>query len=487
MTVPEASSSPAAEHPPATGVAGWWSRRTLRTRLLAVGVAGVAAALLVGWVILYAALSAALDRTLTAESRASAAQVATYVEDGRIPDPLPVSGALIVQVLDDRQRVVAASVSADRLTPVLTSEELAAALGGAEVTVPGSRTGRVDPMRVVALGAGPGDRRVAVVAGMPTTEFDASRRTVGLVILVFYPLFLTALAFVAWRVMGAVLRPVEALRQGAERIGSSDRLGQGAVNRLGPSARPDERLPVPPSGDEVSALATTLNAMLDRLAAARTRQRAFLADAAHELRSPLANLRTQLEVAAMTDDALAPDDLLEDVTRMSALVEDLLTLARADDAPRHPPAPVDVADLAREVAEAAQPTTGHGPPVTVAVEQGQYVVTAVAADLRRALANLVDNARRHAASGVEIAVGRHGDTVRVTVTDDGHGIAEADRERVFERFTRLDDGRSRDSGGSGLGLAICRELLARNEARVHLEDAAPGVRAVVTVRAAGHR
>lgn len=466
----------------------WWQRRTLRSRLLAVGVAGVAGALLVGWLLLYAVLSAALDRAIATEVRASAAQVAAFVEDDRVPDPLPVGGALVVQVVDGQRRVVAASVSADRLTPLLTAAELDQALAGAQIAVPGSRAGVPGSLRVVALAAGPPGARMAVVAGSPTAELDSSRAILRTVFLVFYPVFLVGLAMIAWGVIGSVLRPVEQLRLGAERIG-----GDGSA---------DERLPVPPSGDEVSALASTLNAMLDRLARARSRQRAFVADAAHELRSPLATLHTQLEVAARVGvpDGLA-QDLLADVQRMGALVEDLLTLARADDAPPVRAVPVDLAALARDLAGSR---SGARVPVRVQVAAGvtsdptvtgdpavtgdpgvtcdpAAVVRAVESDVRRAVGNLLDNAVRHAATAVTLEVEATAEAVTLAVVDDGHGIPPADRERVFERFTRLDPGRARDSGGSGLGLAICRELLARNGATVRLMDAHPGIRAVVAV------
>ncbi|MEI2766882.1 MAG: ATP-binding protein [Dermatophilaceae bacterium] len=454
----------------------WWQRRTLRSRLLAVGVAGVAGALLVGWLLLYAVLSAALDRAIATEVRASAAQVAAFVEDDRVPDPLPVGGALVVQVVDGQRRVVAASVSADRLTPLLTAAELDQALAGAQIAVPGSRAGVPGSLRVVALAAGPPGARMAVVAGSPTAELDSSRAILRTVFLVFYPVFLVGLAMIAWGVIGSVLRPVEQLRLGAERIG-----GAGSA---------DERLPVPPSGDEVSALASTLNAMLDRLAQARSRQRAFVADAAHELRSPLATLHTQLEVAARVGvpDGLA-QDLLADVQRMGALVEDLLTLARADDAPPVRAVPVDLAALARDLAGSR---SGARVPVRVQVAAAvtgdpgvtgdpAAVVRAVESDVRRAVGNLLDNAVRHAATAVTLEVEATAEAVTLAVVDDGHGIPPADRERVFERFTRLDPGRARDSGGSGLGLAICRELLARNGATVRLLDAHPGIRAVVAV------
>ena len=158
----------------------------------------------------------------------------------------------------------------------------------------------------------------------------------------------------------------------------------------------DERLPVPEAADEIRALALTLNTMLDRLAAGRERQRSFVADAAHELRSPLTSMRTQLEVAQhLGEGGALTEDLLTDLARLSALVEDLLLLARADADQRLPAVPesIDVAGLLSEVAGADRRPTGV--PVTV-VRGPPGLVYADREELRRALANLVDNAVRHA-------------------------------------------------------------------------------------------
>jgi len=242
---------------------------------------------------------------------------------------------------------------------------------------------------------------------------------------------------------------------------------------------------VPPTRDEVAALATTLNGMLDRLAGAQAKQQAFVADAAHELRSPLASMRTQLEVAArLGDGGDLPAGVLPEVERLSALVEDLLVLARAgDDTSTRPAEDIDALDLlehvARRYAAARVPVC-----VDVPAHRPGYVPPAVRAprgEAVRAVGNLVDNAVRHAATGVSLAARTRGALVELTVTDDGHGIPEQERERVFDRFARLDEARDRDSGGSGLGLAITRELVRRSGGTVRLEDAAPGVRAVVSL------
>ena len=201
------------------------------------------------------------------------------------------------------------------------------------------------------------------------------------------------------------------------------------------------------------------------------RQRAFVADAAHELRSPLASLRTQLDVAIATGDPADTADLLAEVERLTRLVDDLLLLARVDDAAPPPRELLDLAELATGVADryAAQPI-----PVSVrAVPTPQ--IWADPRAVQRVLANVLDNAVRHARSTVGLIVRPADDGgALVVVSDDGPGIPAAERERVFERFARLQDARDRDSGGTGLGLAIVRELIGAQGGRVRLLDAVGG-------------
>jgi signal transduction histidine kinase len=449
------------------------ARLGLRSRLMAVGLVGVAGALVLGGVLLYAAVAVSLDRATVAEARSSAQDVATLVEQGRLPDPVPVSGALVVQVLDGRNRVVAGSATADRLTAVVTRAEAARLAAGSSFVVPGNRAGLAGELRLAGREAGPASDRVLVVAGVPTADLQTSQRALRTLLLVFFPLFLLLLAVIAWWVIGRTLQPVEELRRGAARIGES--------------GEATERLPVPPTRDEISALATTLNDMLGRLASASAKQRAFVADAAHELRSPLATMRTQLEVAQRVEEGGSlPGELLPEVERLAALVEDLLVLARSgSEAGARPRAPVRLAEVVRAVAgryAAARVTVVVAPPSGVGDEE--LVVEVDRADVERALGNLVDNAVRHARTRVTLGWQRRGE-VRAWVVDDGNGVPAHERERVFDRFARLDEARDRDSGGSGLGLSITRELLGRNGARVWLEDAQPGVRAVVAFSRTG--
>ncbi len=237
---------------------------------------------------------------------------------------------------------------------------------------------------------------------------------------------------------------------------------------------------MPDSHDEVGRLAITLNDMLQRLDTARARQRAFVADAAHELRSPLTNMRTELEVAQrLPDDTDWPaltDDLLADVQRLSRLVDDLLLLARSDDGGGRPISrrleQIDLGQLVGEVA-ARYPGVRHEDAT------GPLPLVADPDALARVVANLLDNACRHRRSTVTVRTAKSEFDLLVVVTDDGPGIPVGDRERVFDRFTRLDDGRARDAGGSGLGLAIVQELVRRHGGSVTLGDANPGLRVEV--------
>ncbi|MEO6145224.1 MAG: ATP-binding protein [Dermatophilaceae bacterium] len=442
---------------------------SLRARLMAVGVTGVALALALGSIALYAVLTLTVNRALDDSALASARSVAAMVDNNTVPDPLPVSGSHLVQVVDDAGAVASASVSADRLTPLLRPLELSKALAGERISVPGARAGLTGTLRTIAVQAGSavraGSAPTSIIVAVPVNDIEASQRVLRNTLLVTYPLVVLIMALIAWRVIGWTLRPVETLRSGAERISGSDQ---------------DERLIVPRSADEIRALALTLNDMLDRLATARGRQRAFVADSAHELRSPLASMRTQLEVAQrLGEGGELATDLLADVARLSALVEDLLLLARAGSDAR-PPSRRESLDVRALLVTAAGRYTD--PRVPVSVAGGPAVYASVSSDeLQRVVANLVDNAVRHATSGVTLAVRVEGGRAVLTVTDDGPGIPAGDRERVFERFARLDDARDRDAGGTGLGLAIVRELLRRSDGSISLQDnpSGPGLAAVV--------
>jgi signal transduction histidine kinase len=351
---------------------------------------------------------------------------------------------------------------------LLRPTELARALAGQRISIPGARAGLSGTMHAIALHAGPPPASRSIIVAVPVNDIEESQRILRNTLLVTYPPLVVIMAVIAWRVIGWTLRPVETLRSGAARISGSDQ---------------DERLAVPGSTDEIRALALTLNDMLDRLAAARGRQRAFVADAAHELRSPLASMRTQLEVAQhLGEGGELAADLLADVARLSALVEDLLLLARAGNDANRPSARESL-DVSALLVSTASRYAGARVPVTVTAGPAVYA-SGNSEELRRVLANLVDNAVRHASSAVSLEVRSEGGHAVLTVADDGPGIPADERERVFERFARLDAARDRDAGGTGLGLAIVRELLRRSDGSISLQDNLSGAGLVAVVHLA---
>ena len=439
------------------GGAPTWS---LRARLTVVATALLGVGIAAGAVLLVVTGSRTLQAAVDSGALQSAREVAVLVDSDRLPDPVPQGGegTAAIQVVDAQNRVRAASTGTDRLVPVLRPAEVAAVRAGQRLVVPGSRLGLSGPLRVVGVPAGsPADPQTVIVA----VDFGGARsgsRVLLVGLAIGAPLLLAVVAVATWWVTGRALRPVEQLRRGAAAIS-------------GPG-----RLPVPPAQDEIHRLAETLNDMLARLDAAGARQRAFVSDAAHELRSPLASARTQLEVAAAVDAGTPAGelatDVLVDIERLGRLVDDLLLLARLDEAPRRPRAPLDLYALADEVIGRY---AAARVPVVLEPCQDDCTVLAEAGALRRVLVNLVDNAVRYARSRVTVTVAPG----TMTVADDGPGIPAADRARVFDRFTRLDWDRGRESGGAGLGLAIVRELVAAHGGSVTLGDGGPGL--VVTV------
>ncbi|MET7283617.1 HAMP domain-containing sensor histidine kinase [Kribbella sp. NPDC005582] len=255
------------------------------------------------------------------------------------------------------------------------------------------------------------------------------------------------------------LRPVERMRAQAAAISQRNL---------------HERVPVPRTGDVVARLATTLNETLARLEAAAEQQRGFVADAAHELRSPISSLRAILEVADEHPDRAdwtkVSGTAIEETKRLQQLADDLLLVARLDAEPGTVHQPVDLAELVRR--QLAR-RVDEGPELTFDAPES-VLVAGDAAQLARLVRNLVDNAIRHARTSVAVGIEQQDGNVVLRIDDDGAGIPEAERERVFERFTRLDEARSRDAGGAGLGLAIAREIALRHHGTLTAAEAPDG-------------
>ncbi|WP_369158615.1 ATP-binding protein [Streptomyces sp. R02] len=300
--------------------------------------------------------------------------------------------------------------------------------------------GDTEDYRFAAVEVETPDRgRLTVHAGAPLAAEHSAVGTALTSMLIGFPLLLGVVAAVTWLVTGRALRPVEGIRREMAAITASEDLRR--------------RVPEPATHDEIARLARTTNATLAALESSVERQRRFVADASHELRSPIASLRTQLEVAAAHPELLDLDGAVEDTVRLQNLAADLLLLARLDAGERPAGTRVDLAALAREEAAGRESVTVDAEAVEVSGSRGQ---------LGRVLANLLDNAQRHARERITVSVRREGDQAVVGVADDGEGVADADRERIFERFVRLDAARSRDDGGAGLGLAIARDVAVRH-------------------------
>jgi len=308
-----------------------------------------------------------------------------------------------------------------------------------------------------------------LVAAEELEEVQESVSAVRGALTILVPLLTLTFGALTWFMVGRALRPVHAITERVGEITSSDL---------------DRRVPVPSGNDEIVELATVMNTMLDRVESGVDRQRQFAADASHELRSPLATLRTAAEMISLNPSSgripTLADDVMAEADRMEQLIADLLALARSESATR----PTTTIDLA-ELADAASGVVGRAD-VTVRLDAPSSA-TAVgdASQLERAIRNLVDNAVRHATSQVLITVTDPG---IVSVEDDGPGVPVDARTAVFDRFARLDEGRARTEGGAGLGLALVKAIADRHDASVAVDESPTlgGARFTLSLPAARH-
>jgi signal transduction histidine kinase len=384
--------------------------------------------------------------TAAAEERAvsRAETVAALVEAGAAADPLPGRNPdLLAQVVAADGTVLAADRAAAGLAPFNSARPGPGETVVVHVTAP---PGIIDddglaergPWLLVIRGTSTGE---TIIAGTPLDDaaevFGVAAVGVGLGVLAV----IAVVAAVTWLLTGRALGPVDRMRLEAEQI------SEGALDR---------RLAVPATGDEIARLAATLNDMLQRLDEAATARRDFVADASHELRSPVAAIRAMLDVtgADLPDPELL-GALAAEVDRLDRLVADLLVLARSDGTPRPRVAEVDLDQALRDEAAAMRRRSA------VRIETSGVAAARTLADpdaVARMIRNLGDNALRHARGGVWLTSRTEAGAVILGVDDDGAGIPPEDRERVFERFVRLDSARDRGSGGSGLGLSVVRAL-----------------------------
>ncbi|MFC4588517.1 sensor histidine kinase [Sphaerisporangium corydalis] len=453
-----------------------WRPRSIRGRVTAL-VAVLAMLLLVPCGILAGMVARQeLNNAGWLDARRAADLMAAADRAGKLTGPVitsSVPGVDLVQLVGPDGRILASSPGArghGRLSTVSPSPE------DPQRDVQTCASPRLGCIRVAAVRVIPGQNSNVIYAGGPvrgvisTGVFDA-------LFAVQVAALISLAIWATWKITGRTLRPVEAIR---------GELAATNVNDL------SSRVPQPDGDDEISRLARTVNSTLERLEHAKERmdrvlaaQRQFTSDASHELRTPVAGLRAQLEEARLHPEDTDLPDLLDrtlgDVDRLQAILTDLLLLAKVGAGPLTQLEDVDLADTVN----LAVSRRADRLPVRLRLTPG-VVVKAVDTQVTRVLTNLLDNAQRHAKRAVLVEVRREGHWAELIVADDGDGIAEADRERVFERFTRLDASRCRDSGGTGLGLAIVRDIARAHGGSIKVGTSqAGGARFVVRFPLAG--
>jgi signal transduction histidine kinase len=437
----------------------------VRARSTVAAVVTVAAALLAGALLLSLLLRHALTSTVEGDARAQAAQVVRQVESDRLsalPDTLADENrrGQSVQVLGPAGHVVAASSVPASAQPLTKARPAPGEVVVRErSSLPSLGEGH-DPYLVVARGITRDGADYTVVVAAPLKQREEAVETVLFYLFAGIPLLLLLVGGATWVLVGRALRPVERIRSRVRSI---------------TAARLDERVPVPRSGDEVARLAETMNEMLDRLDRAHGEQRRFLADASHELRSPLSTVIVGLEVAAADPSGQVWREthptMHAEAERMSELVHDLLLLAEADDTGlRLDRIDVDLDDLVDAEARRLRALRRVG----VAAQIAPARVRGDARKLGQLIRNLADNAVREAREQVRLTLALEDDEALLVIEDDGDGIPPQDRERVFDRFVRLDPARERGQGGTGLGLAIVAEVARAHGGTVRVVESRLG-------------
>ena len=455
----------------------WLGAVRVRAAVVSVFIVGVAFVLSASGAIWL--LRNSLYQSATNTAKAEAVAISFLITTrGFVPAPIPIStDEMAAQVIGPNGNVVQSSrdiAGQPAMADLLPVPEKFSVSTGVVLSLRRYTHVRLDldnRFVVAAIGLnGTGPSRSVLVAyslGAADHAIDLVELSLGIA----FPVLALLVGALVWALTGWALRPVEAIRAEVAELSATD------LRR---------RVPEPAVNDEIGRLARTMNAMLKRLEASNDRQRQLVGDVSHELRNPLASLQAQLEVATAHPGA-ASQSMLEgsvvEVNRMSQLVEDLLTLARLDEGMlRLRPADVDLDDL---VLVQADRLRAQGK-VDVSVKGVSAArVRGDEAQLARVVANLSDNAQRYARSRVEFATAQRGEFYHLLVTDDGPGVPWFERERIFERFVRLDTARAHEGTGAGLGLAIVREIVRAHGGEVWVEDAQPGARVVVRLPGTG--
>ncbi len=427
--------------------------RTIRARVTCVAVALTAVLLIVASALMLAVLRLQLADNLD-ENLSQRADTIEAVLGDTSSDELRTDEDLLVQVLAPDGTVLLSSSNLGGSGPISPLE-------------PGFTSNRAVPdrpeeFRVLSREIEYHERPALLVVGVNRDDVTDPMRIISKSLAFAVPAVVCLLGGLTWWLTGRVLHPVDAIRAQMAEIGATNLGG---------------RVPEPNTGDEISRLARTMNEALARVETAARRQQRFAADASHELRIPLTRIRTELEVDLAQPERADPiateRSVLAETIGLQHLVDDLLQLARAD-ATDSPAVGIAVGGVAVDLDDIVLDEAGKlAERARVAVDisgVSAAQVTGAPSQLARAVQNLLDNAERHAMAVVTIILTESAGTARLIVSDDGVGIPRSERETVFERFTRLDEARTRDAGGTGLGLAITREIIERHGGSIRVAD-----------------
>ena len=440
----------------------WWGRQGVRARSTISAIVVVLIALTIGSVgvvvLLQISLTDSVTQSVTQRAQDIYAGISLDDLDTALASAESILGdSTIIQVLDENGQVILSSPDVAGEPAIVPVSEVGATLKIQHLSLPFVDDGQIYVVASIKKQSEKGD--LIVVTGQSLDSVSQEINTVVILILAASPLVLGAVGAVNWLSVGKSLKNVDQIRNRVEAISAVD---------LG------DRVPVPLAKDEIQKLALTMNHMLDRIEYSMRIQRQFVADASHELRSPLASMRASIDVSQRVHEESTPDlnhVLSQEVDRMTHLVDDLLLLAKTDEGlSGHHVGDVDVDDLL--LLEANRLRSMGSLEIKVDV-----VPARIRADshlVSRAIRNMVDNANRFARTTIRLSVIASGPQVRITVEDDGSGIPVSERTRVLERFVRLDEHRARSDGGSGLGLAIVNEIAQKYRGHVLIGDSELG-------------
>jgi signal transduction histidine kinase len=425
-------------------------RRTIRFRVTAIAVVLSALLLTTASVLMVVTLRRQLTDNLD-EGLDERADALTAVLAGPGSRALEGDEDLLVQAVDASGSVLASSANLVGRPPITETRA-----GLRTVTdVPG----RAEHFRVLVRPIGLDGAPAVLIVGVNDDDVTDPVTWMTRLLAVAAPLMVALLGALTWWLTGRTLRPVERMRRQLADITATNVGG---------------RVAEPATGDEIDRLAHTMNKTLDRLEGALQQQRRFVADASHELRSPLTRIRGELEVdlaaGAAADPVATERNVLAETVEVQRLVDDLLQLARNDEIGDPDSARVDLDDI---VFREARRVRERGRVILDVSGVSAAQTIGDARQLARLTRNLLENAERHAVATVTITLAEADGRVRLAISDDGPGIPPEHREAVFGRFARLDDARSRDAGGTGLGLAIVRSIVERHGGAVYLDEGQP--------------